>query len=107
MSPGQYNCPESNWESVQDLGGAHKVQGFKNILVVKDLNHLCSKDTWLTNVFQFIPWHLLTIFQICQMAITKVNVTCSFSTTLFNRTSRMSVWGESVRLGVKWQLADE
>ena len=45
MSPRQYNCPESNWESVQDLGGANKVQGFKKILVMKDLNYLRSKDT--------------------------------------------------------------
>ena len=45
MSPEQYNCPESNWESVQDLGEANKMQGFKKILVGKDLNHLCSRDT--------------------------------------------------------------
>ena len=45
MSPRQYNCPESNWESVQDLGGANKVQGFKKILVMKDLNYLRLKDT--------------------------------------------------------------
>ena len=36
MSPGQH---------MQDFGRANKVQVFKKILVVKDLNHLCSKDT--------------------------------------------------------------
>ena len=30
---------------MQDFGGANKVQGCEKILVVKDLSHLCSKET--------------------------------------------------------------
>ena len=53
---------------MQDFGGANKVQGFEKILVVKDLNHLCSKETEVKrmclSLFHGIWWrHQVKIIQ--------------------------------------------